>query len=66
MPPPMPLSGAAALVLVREPVRVGEQLGEPRPDGLAGLLRRRRGGDRRPDVVDERAHDGVSRTNSHP
>src|SRR5215510_4653823 len=45
------------LVLVREPSRVGEQLGKPRLDRRAGLLRRRGAGDRRLHLGNERPHD---------
>ena len=44
------------LVLLREPVAVGEELREAGPDRLARLLGRVRAGNRRAHVRDERAH----------
>jgi hypothetical protein len=52
----MPLSGGC-LVLVREPPRVGEQLGEPRLDRRAGVLRGGSAGDRGLRIGNERMHD---------
>ena len=46
-----------SLILVREPRRVGEQLGEPRLDRRAGVLRGRGAGDCRLRLGNERPHD---------
>ena len=57
MPPPIPLSGAAAWYSAGSQSGSASSSANRGRSGLAGLLRRRGGGDRRLDVRDERTDD---------